>query len=93
MRERLFWACWLVTAGICFNLWRLDSLQAAPRASEQTIQVKLRDLLDMVPRKDAAETNLHLKAIEARLAAIEGLLKAAPVPLPAPVPSTGTRQP
>lgn len=67
---------------------------AAPRPTtlrpEHVVQVKLRDLFDMVPRKDAAEVIARLKAIEERLVAIEALLRNAPVPLPAPVPVTGT---
>ena len=69
----------------------------APRTTaDQVIQVKLRDLFDIVPKKDeksAAEIILRLVMIEQRLAAIEGHLKSAPIPLPAPVPVTGTRKP
>ena len=70
----------------------------APRAPivslDQTVQLKLRDLLGLVPTKDAGEMVARLKAIEERLIAIEALLKtaAAPIPLPAPVPAEGTRK-
>lgn len=85
------WA--LPVMGLIVFSYAIGRADAAPRATpDQTIQVKLRDLLDMVPRKDAAEVLLRLKAIEDRLAAIEGLLRAAPIPLPAPVPVTGTRK-
>ena len=79
---------WLIAGGLAFLVLIVGTCfqgaGAAPRTTpEQVIQIKLRDLLDMVPRKDAAEVLLRLKAIEERLAAIEAHLKGTPVPLPA----------
>lgn len=79
------------------------SLAAAPPrrlpSPEQTVQIKLRDLLELVPRKaspDQQEIIARLKAIEERLAVIERLLRQASSPvqpptLPEPVPAGGPR--
>lgn len=66
---------------------------------EQMVQIKLRDLLELVPRKaspDQQEIIARLKAIEERLAVIERLLRQASSPvqpptLPEPVPAGGPR--
>jgi hypothetical protein len=59
-----------------------------PSREIQQIQVKLRDLIELVPREGAkaelAQIEKRLAAIEARLTAIEARL---PAPLPVPAPS------
>ena len=55
------------------------------KPQEMTVQLKLRDLLDAIPRKEAGEIAARLKAIEERLTAIEAKLQG-PAPLPAPEP-------
>lgn len=52
---------------------------------EPVVQVKLRDLLDAIPRKEAAEIASRLRSIEERLTAIEGKLPPV-VPAPAVAP-------
>lgn len=65
-------------------LWRIDTAAAAPRPRppEQTVQIKLRDLLDAIPRKTAEQILARLTKIEERLTAIEAKLPGA-APLPA----------
>ena len=75
----------LATAGVwreAGGVGRKDRLTAhATRLPEQTVQIKLGDLLELVPRKSSPEQKeivARLTAIEARLAAIEAKLGVVP---------------
>lgn len=65
-----------------------------PRTTpDATVQIKLRDLLGMVPTKDQAaalaEIIRRLEEITARLKVIEERLLASPLPLPPVTPTPG----
>lgn len=61
---------------------------ARPATLDQTIQIKLRDLLGLVPndgtREQVGQILARLKAIEEQLNAIEQILRAGPGPTPLP---------
>lgn len=61
-----------------------EARRHAPPRAEQTVQIKLRDLIDMVPRdsEKTAEILRKLTSIEERLAAIEQILRGQSPPRP-----------
>jgi len=75
----------ILTSLLAASLLAAAPLSRRPDPPEQTIQLKLRDLLDAIPRKTAEQILAKLTAIEGRLAAIEKRLPPAGVPAPEPL--------
>jgi hypothetical protein len=81
----------LLAAGILGPLSQPAFAAAKPKPAapvrtltlDSSVQVKLRDILGLIPQKDATELLARLRAIEERLATIEALLRATPIPIPA----------
>jgi hypothetical protein len=86
--NRVLFVFWLAVVACILYLWRIDTATAAPipKPPEQTVQIKLRDLLDAIPRKTAEQILARLTAIEARLDKIEQKMPGGPVPIPSPEP-------